>query len=146
MGDSPRLVCRNDRSIARLYTEQENEREHHRDLQRALCHLPQQVAGKIVLFNPPWVTYKTSVKYRYLAASEAAKLGAVAVLVRSMAPFSIGTPHAGQQIYKVKNKIPAAAITLEDADLMERMQARGKVIIFSSSVVCCCFTRWIMTF
>jgi carboxypeptidase Q len=41
-----------------------------------------QAKGKIVVFNEKYVSYGESVKYRDFAAAEAAKLGAVATLVR----------------------------------------------------------------
>ena len=85
-----------------------------------------QANGKIVLYNVPFVTYGKTVQYRYRGASEAAKVGAIASLVRSVGPYSMNTPHTGTSAYEdgVK-KIPHAAITLEDAAMMGRMQARG---------------------
>jgi len=47
------------------------------------------VSGKIVVFNQPFVSYPETVAYRAFGASEAAKLGAVAALIRSITPFSI---------------------------------------------------------
>lgn len=84
--------------------------------------------GKIVVFNPPWKSYGETVQYRTKGASEAAKVGAVAALIRSVTPLSIDSPHTGEQYYTVENKIPAACITVEDAAMMERMQARGQKI------------------
>lgn len=51
-----------------------------------------QVAGKIVVFNEPFISYEKTVKYRGYGAIEAAKLGAVATLIRSVTPFSIDSP------------------------------------------------------
>lgn len=48
-----------------------------------------EAAGRIVVFNQPFVSYGETVAYRDFGASEAAKLGAVATLIRSVAPFSI---------------------------------------------------------
>lgn len=88
-----------------------------------------QVAGKIVLFNLPWKDYDTNVDYRVNGASEAAKYGALAVLVRSVTPQSIESVHAGMMLYQEGiPKIPAAAITTEDADMFARMQKRGQII------------------
>ena len=62
-----------------------------------------QVKGKIVVYNEKWVDYGTSVIYRDRGASEAAELGAVASLIRSVTPFSIYSPHTGWQDYQGGN-------------------------------------------
>ncbi|XP_022169300.1 carboxypeptidase Q-like [Myzus persicae] len=90
------------------------------------------VSGKIVVYNQPYVSYSETVVYRASGASEASKYGAVATLIRSITPFSLNTPHAGHQSYSdgVK-KIPTACITVEDAELLNRMYNRGiKLEIF----------------
>lgn len=89
-----------------------------------------EAKGKIVVYNQPFVSYGETVAYRAFGASEAAKLGAVAALIRSVTPFSINSPHTGLQDYQdgVK-KIPAACITIEDAELMWRTANRGEKII-----------------
>ncbi|UYV84973.1 hypothetical protein LAZ67_X004157 [Cordylochernes scorpioides] len=85
-----------------------------------------QVPGKIVVYNEPWIDYPTSVKYRQFGAAEAAKLGAVASLIRSIAPYSINSPHTGWQDYEDGVKqIPTACITIEDAEMFRRMAERG---------------------
>uniref|UniRef100_A0AAG5D153 Carboxypeptidase Q n=1 Tax=Anopheles atroparvus TaxID=41427 RepID=A0AAG5D153_ANOAO len=87
---------------------------------------PEQVQGKIVVFAPAWVGYGPTGRYRHESASVAARKGAVAVLVRSMTPFSIGTPHTGTLRYDPDvRRIPAAAITVEDAMLLLRKFRRG---------------------
>lgn len=86
--------------------------------------------GKIVVFDEQWVDYDTTVEYRVFGASRAAKHGAIAVLVRSVTPDSIGSVHAGSLHYD--SSLPlicAAAITTEDADMFRRMQNRGQVIM-----------------
>lgn len=88
-----------------------------------------QVKGKIVLFVPKWEGYGKTVVYRSDAASVAAKKGAVAALIRSIAPFSINSPHTGHQNYaKDVKKIPVAALTVEDAEMLLRMYRRGQNI------------------
>ena len=86
-----------------------------------------QVKGKIVLFNVPFTTYGATVQYRSSGAVEAAKAGAVASLVRSVTPYSMRTPHTGGMRYdSTVRKIPHAAITPEDADMIVRMDQRGE--------------------
>lgn len=85
-----------------------------------------QVQGKIVVFVPQWNGYVQTVAYRYNAPSIASKKGAVAALIKSITPFSIGAPHTGLVHYDEKvPKIPAAALTVEDADLLLRMYQRN---------------------
>ncbi len=93
----------------------------------ALTKLGKGAAGKIVVFNAPYVNYGVTVAYRALGASRAAELGAVAVLVRSITPLAMQTPHTGALAYLPDQpKIPAAAISIEDAMLLDRMQQRGE--------------------
>ncbi len=88
-----------------------------------------QIKGKIVVYHPEWTTYGETVQYRSSGAWRAAKYGAVAALVRSVTPDSIQSVHAGIQHYSPDYpKIPFAAITLEDAEMMSRMQARNQTI------------------
>jgi carboxypeptidase Q len=89
-----------------------------------------QAAGKIVLFNAPFTTYGQTVAYRVRGAIEAARTGAVASLVRSVTPFSIQSPHTGGMSYSnTIPQIPHAAITVEDAEMMQRLQDRGEKIV-----------------
>ncbi|XP_022087593.1 carboxypeptidase Q-like [Acanthaster planci] len=89
-----------------------------------------EVPGKIVVFNQPWVNYGVSVAYRDFAAVNTAKLGGVASLVRSIAAFSIHSPHTGWQDYSDSiKKIPTACIAVEDAEMLARMAARGTKIV-----------------
>jgi Peptidase family M28 len=86
----------------------------------------EKVSGKIVLFNPEWQGYGQTVMYRTSGASKAAELGATAVLVRSMTGSSLHTPHTGAMIYDTNMpKIPAAAITVEDAAAIHRLLKSG---------------------
>lgn len=87
------------------------------------------VVDKIVVYAQPFVDYDTTVIYRLDGASKAAKKGAVAALVRSVAPFSMANPHTGVKEYEVNvTQIPVASITLEDTDELLRMQIEGKSI------------------
>ena len=81
--------------------------------------------GKIVVYNQGWTTYFDTVEYRVLGAENAAKHGAVGALVRSIASKSIYSPHAGGQY---NQQIPIAAISVEDAEMLQRMQNRGQKI------------------
>jgi len=93
--------------------------------------------GKIVLFDhhfdpnkAPFDAYDEAVVYRFAAADSAAAYGAVAALVRSVTPHSLSTPHTGAMGYgdttARARHVPAAAITLEDADMLHRIQDRGQ--------------------
>ena len=82
--------------------------------------------GRIVLFNVPFTNYGETVVYRRDGASKAAKLGAVASLVRSVGPTGLRTAHTGALAYAADApKIPAAAIPTEDADRFQRLADRG---------------------
>ncbi len=88
--------------------------------------LGEQVRGKIVVYNVAFTGYGATVRYRSSGASRAARLGAVAALVRSITPVSLQTPHTGALIYDDKQpKIPAAAITIEAAETLQRLHDRG---------------------
>lgn len=88
--------------------------------------LGEQVRGKIVVYNVPFTTYGETVRYRGDGASRAAQHGAVAALVRSVTPVSLQTPHTGAMTYDEKQpKIPTAAITIEGAELLQRLHDRG---------------------
>jgi carboxypeptidase Q len=89
-----------------------------------------EAKGKIVLFNEPFKTYHETVLIRTRGAIHAAQAGAVASLVRSVASFSMNTPHTGNMRYSDSvPKIPHAAITVEAADMLQRMQERGEKIV-----------------
>ena len=85
-----------------------------------------RVKGKIVVYNAPYDGYGKTVMYRVAGPSQAAALGAVAVLVRSITPLAMQTPHTGTLVYDEKlPKIPAAAISLEDALMLARLSTEG---------------------
>ncbi len=89
-----------------------------------------EAAGKIVLFNAPWMGYGPTVQYRSRGAVAAAEAGAVASLIRSVTPYSMDTPHTGAMGYSDDvRRIPHAAITAEDAGMLRRMQERGERIV-----------------
>jgi len=84
------------------------------------------ITGKIVVFNAPYKGYGQTVMYRTAGPSQAAALGAVGVLVRSITPLAVQLPHTGTTVYdETQPKIPAAAISLEDATMLDRLQAEG---------------------
>lgn len=85
-----------------------------------------EAKGKIVLFNVPYTNYGETVAYRSGGASMAARVGAVASLVRSVGPMGLRTPHTGGMNYAADAaKIPTAAIPAEDANRIQRLVNRG---------------------
>ncbi len=95
-----------------------------------------EAAGKIVLFNvpfpqdsAPFAGYDVAVQYRGRGATAAAKAGAVASLIRSVATFSIQSPHTGGLRYDTTvTRIPAAALSVEDAEMLDRIAQRGQAV------------------
>ena len=59
----------------------------------------EKVAGKIVVFNAPYEGYGRTVMYRSSGPSQAAALGAMGVLVRSITPLAVQLPHTGALRY-----------------------------------------------
>ncbi len=89
----------------------------------------EKVAGKIVLFNVPYEGYGRTVVYRSVGASRAAKLGAVGMLLRSVGSLAMQTPHTGALQYsETEARIPAAAITMEDATMIQRLTDAGETV------------------
>jgi len=84
------------------------------------------VQGKIVLYNEAYRGYGETVPYRTAGPSRAAALGAVAALVRSVTPLALQIPHTGTLRYdETQPKIPAAAVSPEDAMMIARLCASG---------------------
>ncbi|CAF0738015.1 unnamed protein product [Rotaria sordida] len=96
----------------------------------------EEARNKIVVFNPqcdwkaqPIDCYGVVVAYRSGGASQAAKCGALASLSRSAASHSIDSPHTGMMTYDSSYpKIPAASLSVEHADMLERFQQRNQSI------------------
>ncbi|MEO8200030.1 MAG: M28 family metallopeptidase [Gemmatimonadota bacterium] len=89
-----------------------------------------EARGKIVLFDVPFTTYGQTVQYRVNGAVAAARVGAVASLIRSVASYSIRSPHTGVMFYdSTVARIPHAAIAAEDASMLHRMIARGQKVV-----------------
>lgn len=87
-----------------------------------------EVKGKIVVFNPGWHGYGINSMYRTGSQGRAAAKGAVAVLVRSATGLAMQIPHTGTLRYDPNQpKIPSAAISVEDALLIERLTSEGPV-------------------
>jgi hypothetical protein len=100
---------------------------------------PARVKGKIVFYDVHMQRardgsgYGQAVGVRGAGASAAAKLGAVAVLIRSIGTDNNRTPHTGAMRYADGvERIPAAALSIPDADLLanEIALAVGKPVIF----------------
>jgi carboxypeptidase Q len=90
----------------------------------------EEAQGKIVLYNVPFTTYGRTVQYRVNGANAAARVGAVASLLRSVTPVSLQSPHTGMMTYADDvPRIPSAAITVEDAMMLQRMSDRGERIV-----------------
>ena len=102
---------------------------------------PDAVKGKILLFNHKFdkelaaeghglEAYGDDVIYRALGAGAGAALGAVAVLVRSVGGADFRLPHTGQMEYSPDvARVPAAAVSAEDADLLSDLAAQGPVTL-----------------
>ena len=96
-----------------------------------------EARGRIVVYNVPFDTtiapfagYGRAVAYRGVGADSASAVGAVAALVRSVTPRSLRSPHTGAMApYDTSGRlrrISAAAISVEDAEMLQRMQDRGE--------------------
>ncbi len=113
----------------------------------------EKVAGKIVFFNRPmdptkfntFEAYAGAVEQRGNGATEAAKLGAVGAIVRSMTTRLDDFPHTGGMRYGAGVPlIPTAAISTNGAEMLSKTLARGSrnPILFSAKsrdAARCCF-------
>ena len=93
--------------------------------------LGEAVRGRWVLFNHAMgagAGYGDTSVLRVRGPAAAARLGAAGALVRSLATASLRDPHTGMTSWQgAPAPIPAAAISVEDAELLHRLLARGRV-------------------
>lgn len=103
------------------------------------------IEGKIVFFNRPFDqtqvqtfrAYGGAVDQRVWGASEAARYGAVGVVVHSMASNRDDVPHTGTLVYKEDApKIPAVAISVVDAETLSDALKREKDVKFYFETHC----------
>jgi hypothetical protein len=86
----------------------------------------EKIQGKIVLYNEEYRGYGPTRVYRSTGAARAAAFGAVAALVRSATPLAMQIPHTGEMSYdEAQPKIPAAAVSPEDAMMIEWLARNG---------------------
>ena len=84
----------------------------------------EKIQGKIVVYNEEYRGYGPTRVYRATGAARAAAYGAVAALVRSATPLAMQIPHTGEMNYdEAQPKIPAAAISPEDAMMIAKLYA-----------------------
>ena len=99
------------------------------------------IRGKIIFYNRPmdptlintFQAYGGSVNQRTQGAFEAAKLGAIGVIVRSMTTSLDDYPHTGSMYYdglSLNQRIPAAAISTNGAELLSSMLSLNSNIKF----------------
>ena len=101
--------------------------------EKAFEALGDRVKGRIVLFDNPMPAYDAekgagygeTVLFRGKGAKLVEEKGGVGALVRSVTAHSLRTPHTGTQGYREGiPKVPAAAVTTEDAAYIARLVAR----------------------
>ncbi|MEO6038688.1 MAG: M20/M25/M40 family metallo-hydrolase, partial [Saprospiraceae bacterium] len=104
-----------------------------------------QLGGKLVFYNRPmdptkirpFDAYGGAVDQRVFGASRAAKYGAIGVLVRSMTPNFDDVPHTGTLVYDTAVvRIPAAAISTNDADKLSQVLKKEPKVIVSMRLNC----------
>lgn len=134
MEGAPLRVCALGGSVGTAQRGVEAEVIEVRSLSQCL-KLGDRAKGKIIFFNRPMDTkahplaaYGGAVDQRTQGASAAARVGAVAVLVRSMSTAQDDFPHTGALRYaEDAPKIPAAALGIQSADRLSNRVARGPV-------------------
>lgn len=103
------------------------------------------VKGKIVFFNEKmnpenlytFHSYGHCVMHRWGGAVEAAKYGAVGVIVRSLNMRIDDFPHTGSMKYEDEiEKIPAAAVSTADAESLSDMLSRGEEVSVMMRLMC----------
>ena len=73
--------------------------------------------------------YGSAAELRVRGAARAAQHGAVAMLLRSLGTADYNLPHTGMMRYEDGvEKIPAAAVAAEDAELIHRLLAAGETV------------------
>jgi hypothetical protein len=106
---------------------------------------PADIRGKIVFYNEPFDqayretfnAYGKSVQQRWGGAMEAARYGAVGVVVRSMAQHIDDWPHTGVMGYNDSIvKIPAVAISTKAAELLSESLLKDKTLSFYFKTSC----------
>jgi carboxypeptidase Q len=101
------------------------------------------VKDKIVFFNKRMERgsemrgYGYAVDVRANGAARAARLGAVGVLIRSIGTDHNRLPHTGGVDYVAAvPKIPAAALAIPDAEMLERLVRQGKPVRVRFTLTC----------
>jgi carboxypeptidase Q len=98
-----------------------------------LSALGAKVKGRIVLFQHDMKDtsgYGRFAGLRMRGPAAAARQGAVAALVRSLSTATLRIAHTGTTLFPPgEQAIPAAAISVEDAELLHRLLARGPVTV-----------------
>lgn len=94
---------------------------------------PDAVRGRIVLWNCAFESYGRTVKYRREGARLASRKGAIASLVRSVGKGNPRVPHTGTlTVWEPGERaIPAAAVSIEDAQVIARLAAAGESVVVS---------------
>ncbi|MBX7151227.1 M20/M25/M40 family metallo-hydrolase [bacterium] len=107
--------------------------------------LGETARGKIIFFNrpmdksliTPFEAYGGAVDQRSKGASEAARAGGVAAIVRSMTMLHDDVPHTGAMRYNDSvPRVPAAAISLVGADFLSQLLAQNKKVTVNLKLSC----------